>query len=308
MQELSRCAAEIKAALRERRAPAFEAHPLSAWTGALDLLQITGNLAAIEHAVRHLHAAHPQLAYARNLCLFFDRLPAADGALLPFRDRKSNLQTVQRKGADTVLLAFCDAIHQLGMPLPAMHRWLGRLPASVIYLRDFRHLYYLGGIPALGADREASLAALRALVGSLGGRRIICLGVSAGGFAALHYGFDLGAAAVLSLGGPTNLGADFTRSLPSVSGGQLAQRERRLLPGGIDDLRRLYATGRSPPALLVHGRDNRHDQLHAENLAGLPSVRLLAVDESDEHNVVMALIRADRFEAALAWLLERRDG
>jgi hypothetical protein len=58
----------------------------------------------------------------------------------------------------------------------------------------------------------------------------------------------------------------------------------------------------------VHGRDNRHDQLHAENLAGLPSVRLLTVDESDEHNVVMALIRADRFEAALAWLLERRDG
>src|SRR6185312_4522808 len=127
---------------------------------------------------------------------------------------------------------------KIGLPIALMHRWAGRLNASLIYLRDFQRFHYLRGITSLGATRDAAIAELRRIVTSLGARRVVCYGNSAGGFAALHYALDLGANAAVSMGGPTNLTPEFNAFLSSEQRALELRKLRTEFPGVSLDLRR----------------------------------------------------------------------
>jgi amino acid adenylation domain-containing protein len=234
------------------------------------------------------------------------RLPGKDTAL-PFEDdRTKDVQIVKHDRAQTVLLLFCEDYHQLGLPLPRMHGWFGRLNASLIYLRDFRRCYYLHGVSSLGASRLATLAELRRIITSLGAERVLCFGVSAGVFAALSYGLDLKAEAVLCMGGATSLSPEFKARMAT---------QQRIIASqtGISnielDLRRLYANALQPPRVhLVYGQDFWLDRCHAEHMAGLPSITLQPVENCDVHNVVLDLIGREQFEEVLQWLMRPAAG
>jgi len=206
---------EIEAALRERRSPAFNKIQPAEWVVAIDELFVTSRLEAAEYGVRQLHAAYPRLAYARSLCGLFDRLPSKERTTFT-DDLTKDLQIVPHDGAETVLFLFCGNGHRLGMPLALIHRWLAQIPVSLVYLRDFRKLYYLAGVASLGSTRDETLEAMHGIVASLGGKRIACYGSSSGGFAALHYGLDLQAQAVACLSGPTNLSPEFNAHTPRM--------------------------------------------------------------------------------------------
>ena len=291
-REWERLQAEHAAALREGRFPDIERNQLPIFAGAIDLLLTEGNLQTAEAAVRHLHDAHPRLAYARNLCQAFDHMPeAADQP--PFEDDASqDVQIVRREGAELVLLLFCDGAMRLGIPLAMVHRWLGLLPAHLIYLRDFQGLHYIAGVPTLGPDRETTLAALREMIGALGAKRVLCLGNSAGFFGALSYGLDLGAEAVVAMSGISNLG-----SHPSFEDARAA--------GAATDMRTAYLNAENPPrALLVYGGSFWDDRLQAEYMADLPTVTLCPLSEVKSHHAVMHAVRSGQFQALLDWLFE----
>jgi len=294
---------EIEAAFRERRSPALGERNVAGHraAAAIDVVFARGDLAAAEHAARLLYSKSPGFRYARNLCAVFDRMPPADRQLPFADDLTKEVQIVPRNDAETVVLLFCGNSHRLGMPLSAIHRWLGLIPASLGYLRDFRCLSYLTGLSSLGPDREATLTSLRGIIASLGGRRTVCCGNSGGAFAALHYGLDLGSEAVLSLSGATNLSPEFNMHLRQAVN---SARLRSDLSPELVDLRRLYGTADRPPrALLLYGQNNWDDRLHAEHLSGLPTVSLQAVEDHDEHNVVVELIKRGQFEGFLDWLV-----
>src|SRR5262249_44224483 len=144
-----------------------------------------------------------------TLGMIFDRLPPADGQHPFHDDLTKDVQIVQREHADAAVLAFCGVGQKLGAPLPVVHRWLGKLPAHVVYLPDFQNSFYINGIRSLGQDRPATLKALREIVRRLGARRIFCYGCSAGTLGALQYGVALEAEAVLCLAGSVNLSPEF---------------------------------------------------------------------------------------------------
>lgn len=273
------------------------------WAAAVDRLLNEGDLDAARDRAQDLHAARPGLEYGKNLKETFDRLPASDASQAPFTDEPGKqVQIVRREGADTVILFFCGIQGALGIPLPAMHRWVGRLPATIVYLRDPLRAHYFGGLPLFGADRASSIAGLRDLAARLGGRRILCWGNSAGTVAALHYGLDLGAEAVAALGGPINFSAEFNVHLRSA---RLTARMRKEYPAEMADVRRLYADARRPPrALLVYGDNSWDDRLHAEHLGGLPSVTLLALQDCRNHNVVVDVIKRGWIGKLLDWMIE----
>jgi amino acid adenylation domain-containing protein len=296
------CLAELNAAHAEGREVALDAAPdLAIWANALDVLFLAGKMEVLEHGARQLATAHPGFDYAETVAAFFDRRPAAGGDLLPFDDKRlAPVQIVPRAGAETVLILFADRFHTLGMPLPAIHRWLGRLPASLIYLRDFRRLYYLAGVPELGTDRAATVAALRATVAALGGRRILCYGNSAGSFAALDYGAALGAEAVLAMAGPTNLRPEFNAHLRWVAS---SLRLHKAMPDAVADLRPLFTAGAPVQRFrIVFGEHDWDDRLQAENLAGAANAELVPVPGYLGHNVTMELVRRGGFGAMLDWL------
>jgi hypothetical protein len=262
-----------------------------------------GELDAAKILVERLYATYPRWGYAWTMHVFFERLPAP-GSQPPFADDlKKEVQIVRRDGADSLLLVFAGADHKMGFSLAAMHRWFGRLPVNLAYLRDFRSLFYLGGIPSLGPDVTATAAALRDIAIALGVRRILCCGCSSGLHAALHYGLTLGAEAVLGLAGPTNLSTEFNTHLRSKA--RVAYLWATMPQAPAIDLHRLYSeAARAPRVLLVYDRNNWDDRLHAEHLAGLPTVRLDPLEDRGGHAVISALIRRGLFDEKLNWLVQ----
>jgi hypothetical protein len=284
-------------AYHERRAPSLDL-PLANWAAAMDLLFLLGNLEVLEFSARHFNAVYPDFLLTKNICDFFDKLPppVADR---PFVDEIANaVQQVPLAGAETALLLFCDQRHCLGMPLGAAHRWLARLPASLVYLRDFRRHYFLAGIHELGDDRAATLAALKGIAAGLGATRLRCLGSSMGVFGALHYGLALEAEMVVGLAGPTNLTSDFNRHLRWRDSVERIERE---LPGvEPKDMRATYlAAARRPRGRLYYADSDWDDRLQSEWMEGVPGFQFEAVEDFAGHNVTMELIRRGHFGEVL---------
>jgi hypothetical protein len=302
LEDIGSLAAELTAAFAEQRPVASRSATLAGWAGALDLLFFAWRTDVLAYGARQLAEAHPGFELAETISAFVARLPPLGDGHLPFADKRlRSVQVVPRSHCDTVILLFCDQLHSLGMPLSGIHRWMGRLPASLVYLRDFRRLYYLAGIPELGRDRESTIDALRGLIAELGGRRLLCYGSSAGSFAAFDYGAALGAEAVLGMAGPANLLPDFNTHLRWAAS---AQRIRETVPEAVVDLRRIYARDTALARLAIsYGEHQWDDRLQAEHLAGLPNIELRPVPDYAGHNAAMELIRRGEFESLVDWFI-----
>jgi hypothetical protein len=274
---------------------------VAAWVEAVNFQMLIGQIEVAEHGLRHLRRYFPAVKYANRVGDTFDRLPFA-GTELPFKDDlERDFQVVVREASKTVLLLFCGYTGDLGLPLTVVHQWIGRLNASLIYLRDFRRRFFLDGVASLGSAREATVAELHRIVASLGAERIVCCGSSMGVFGALHYGLDLGADAVLCLAGVVNLDPE----LNAYTGYERrAIQMRAEMSDAPLDIRYLFETASTRPRVrFVYGADYWDDRIHAEYLGSLPCVSLQPIENFGEHNVIVELIRRGQFEAALHWLV-----
>ncbi|WP_237481368.1 putative capsular polysaccharide synthesis family protein [Lichenibacterium dinghuense] len=201
-------------------------------------------------------------------------------------DAAQEMRVVRCGNATEVLLVFCGRHGSLGFPLPIAHRWFAPLGVHVVYLRDPDGELYAGGLRTLGGDRGATIRTLRGVVDELGATRIACYGNSNGGYAALLYGLEMGAAAVLAVNAMILISEE---QIVSYRG---ADRRRPHLP----DLARLYATASPRPRVcLVHSADNAQDAAAALALAGISGVTVEAVPDVDGHDAHMALIEGGQF-------------
>lgn len=276
------------------------------WANACHELLETGRMAVLEYAVRHLHPSYPDLKYLAALAAWLDAIPRHLPAPLVFSDDpETEIQVVRRPACDSVLFCFCAARGTLGLPINLVHEWLGRLPVSLVYIKDVRDLFGGLGYPTIGADREASVAALRRLAKSLGGRKIYAFGVSLGGYPALYYGLQLGARGVLSLAGSTDLTRGFVERWP-LSATYLNFIQKA--PDHALNLRALYQSAtRRPRGLFVYGSKNAYDRQQAERMRGLPGVDLIEVENYAHHNVIDALIQRRQFLDILYRLLSLEE-
>jgi hypothetical protein len=187
------------------------------------------------------------------------------------------------------------------LPLPLVHRWFGRLPCSLVYLRDFRDLLYTAGVQSLGPSREATCAELRRTIASIGARRVVCCGSSSGVYGSLLYGLMLGAESVLCLSGATSLApglGDLLRHSEPIDA------IRRNVPAAMLDMRAVYAAASSRPRVrIVFGQDSQNDRLHGEHMASLPGVVSDALEDCHDHNIVTEAIIRGKFGELLQWLV-----
>lgn len=276
------------------------------WANACHDLFELGRLDVLEFAVRHLHAIYPELTYLATLRAFFDAIPRHLPEPLAFcEDPTAEIQIVWRRNCDKVLLCFCACQGTLGLPVNLIHQWLGRSPASLVYIKDLRDHWGACGFPSLGPDRPSAVAAFRRIADQVGGKRIYTLGVSHGGYAALHYGLQLEAVAVLNLAGATDLTPDFVNSLGPAPQDYLNLRE--LAPEYTVNLRDSYAAApHKPHVFLAYSAGHPRDRRQAERMAGLPNVELVTVDYA-QHNVIDPLIRNGELMPLLERLLSTGD-
>ena len=263
-------------------------------------------------AIAGLARLFPRSTYFDHMKLAFATLPppSADKSFAQFRDDVTkDVQIVRKQGASTVLLGFCGNQHKMSLPLELMHRWMGQIDASVIYLRDLSNRGYLQGIRSLGEDYSSSVRELQSLVQGLAPRRVICQGHSTGGHAALRMGLDLGVDAILAFGAQTN---------PMLNLEQHGRIRRLLGIGPGDDLAehlgvgtniaRAYASASSAPEVrLVYSGGYARDVAQAEDMRGLSRVILEPVGRFTDHGVFYHVLRSGKYARQLAQLASPHD-
>lgn len=224
------------------------------------------------------------------------------GSVTPLTDDPAaDVQIVAVPDATCVLFVFTDINHCFHTPIAAIHPLFHRLGFSLVYLRDFHRMFYLGGIRSLGDGYRATIRELRRIAQTIGAPRIACVGTSGGSYGAIRVGLDLRADAVLSIAGPTVI----DESIPMILE---RERQRGLVAEPIDttrlDLAALYASSATTPQVrLLFGADNEQDRREAVNMSGLPTVELCPIPGVWQHAVLPYLLREDALDRHLHWLI-----
>lgn len=215
---------------------------------------------------------------------------------------RSTLLVAPCAGARSVVLTFGGNTGYLMLPpglvsLPNTH---------VIAIRDPKRCFALCGLPGLGASYGDCLANLRVLMAEMGATELFCAGVSAGGFPAMRYGLDLGAAGVLGFSTPTTLDLSDELGAGLANYPQLTALYRNM-PDIPLDLARPYAqTLPRPRAILVYSPSNDRDSWLAARMGGIAGVEISAVSEEAGHRVFQWLSTGNGITQYLGRLLSLR--
>lgn len=206
-----------------------------------------------------------------------------------------------------MLIAFGGIASRLdGIPPFEFLSALNAHAARRIFVRDLDQCWYQRGVRGASSTLAETTTALHALVDASAPSRLVTLGTSAGGFAAIFFGAALGADRALAFGPQTFTSTRLRRWY----------RDHRWTTeiGSIDDLdqslvcrdllpvvRRTARAGRSPSIDIHVGRDSRIDRVHARRLRRVANVTVHA--HAGGHNVAKELRDRGELDAILARLV-----
>lgn len=230
------------------------------------------------------------------------RAPAstAEGDTVSDFSQDTGILLARREGAKAVIFVFTGYAKQFWVSLQMLHQLLPKAGYHIVYLKDYSDACYLGGISELGGSMRATVAGLRELARSLDATDIYCLGNSIGGYAALRYGLELEAEAVLAFSAATKLDPVLAAAI-GVSDLQRYFDEDASLGA---DLKQLYAEATNRPrVILAYGELHANDASQAQHFADLPDVTLHPVPGYDRHEVVSQLIATGMFPGLVEGLL-----
>jgi len=169
------------------------------------------------------------------------------------------------------------------------------MPAKRLFARDPTRVWYHRGVPGFGDSIDAVAGSLQKLISEQHAERVIALGSSAGGYAALVFGTLLAADLVLCFAPQTMLdpawlaeiGDDRWRRRLKVLGG-LGGPDSRY----VDVREAILRDRRVDTAYEVHyPASHDWDVHHARHLEGIPGLALHPHQEK-EHQFVQALQRS----------------
>jgi hypothetical protein len=178
-------------------------------------------------------------------------------------------------GSDVVLVAFGALNQQPTIPVFEFFSLLQDVDVDKIFVRDLDQLFYHGGVRGLGSSIPSVARELRELLGDHG--RVVFVGGSAGGYAAVLFGTLLGADEVVVASPQTFLGHVLRRfyrdgrwpdRIAAIHA--LPQVQRRYL-----DLRRVFRRSATRPHCRVFfAEGNTLDVVHVRRLQDFPEVDL----------------------------------
>lgn len=214
-------------------------------------------------------------------------------------DSDADVQIIPKTGAETTVVAFCDFRQRFNMPVNTLyHVWLSHLPANVVILRDFERMLYLLGIGSVG-PLDASITKIREILLSLGTKKTVTIGNSAGGFGALHYGALLDASASVVFAPPVNIPhtVNNLRKRARLRNGLVEMRDA----GRIEwpDMPAIFHAKPNIRAEIFYGELNDLDRTHAEHMAGLDNVKLTMIEGATGHGLLGMVAEQGKLEAAL---------
>jgi hypothetical protein len=205
--------------------------------------------------------------------------PEISGWLSPVE----NSVLVREPSSDTLVVGFMLPLGTLALTANAVHEMLSSKGVNALYLYDSQQVFHLAGTDRFGPGYQAMIDGIRALAKELGVKRIITMGGSATGFTALRAGLDLGAEGALTFSGQTMM-----LSWAHATGARSAHTLWRLRDKVFSQMTNLQAElrQRTPPLRMefYYSGENRMDRMHADNVRGLPGVRLYPIEGLKRHD------------------------
>lgn len=223
-------------------------------------------------------------------------------------DTTVSLATDLRYPGRPVLVAFAGVIGKMGMPTFEFFNITKGLRINRVFVRDLERLWYQRGITGLGDDLPSAALGLRSAIDAIGPSRVVTVGNSGGGYAAIAFGALLEADEVLAISPQTVLGRVEAMRYQESTWAHVT--ERLEAAGGPDDryadlAQMLSSSPCRPPCHVHYAAANEIDALHAEHLGGTPGVRLHPHDHHD-HNVITRLRDEGKLRQLLVEHLEAR--
>lgn len=106
---------------------------------------------------------------------------------------------------DSLMIAFTGMLGLMGMPNFEFAGLAAKLNTKAILLRDPKRQVYMCGIPGVGNDIAGIVTKLKALIDQSGATRVVSVGNSMGGYAAILFGILLNVDVIQSFAPRTTL-------------------------------------------------------------------------------------------------------
>jgi hypothetical protein len=193
------------------------------------------------------------------------------------------------EGADTMVIVFSGRGYRVLLGLSVLCRALKMTGASIVYFRDLERTRYFGGVVGISADYISTSAALRSIARRRFAKRILTIGHCTGSAAALRYGLDLGAEAVLAISPRIRVPAK--EALTPEACAKFAELGETI-PEFFTDISALYADSANPPrATLLFGENCETDASDAMLMAKAHNVVLAGIPNYAEHDCIKHLLQ-----------------
>jgi pimeloyl-ACP methyl ester carboxylesterase len=202
----------------------------------------------------------------------------------------------------TLLIAFGGMAGGLGMPPFEMFKATGDLPVKRVFVRDLHQAWYHRGIPGSGDSISEVADSLERLIAPHEIDRLVAVGTSAGGYAALLFGTLLGAHTAIAFGPQTVLDLEILAGMGDHRWDPQVKELEAL--GCLDeqwvDLRSaLPRIGRTATRYQLHFDPLMAlDRAHCERLADLDRITL-HLREGAGHNIARDMREAGELEPLL---------
>ncbi|KHJ49874.1 hypothetical protein PZ78_15970 [Vreelandella venusta] len=210
--------------------------------------------------------------------------------------------------ADCVVFIFSGVARRLAIPLTLLDKFLAGYGIALVHLVDKEDSYYLNGISGLGGNFESSVARLREIAKRYGATRIITMGHSAGGTAALHYGVALDACYILAYTPVCNVGLDFFDYHADYRNRPQIRKVNQVVAAKRHDIRPLLAYGDFEGQVdLYSGEYCTKDLVHVDYLSDLPQVAKHVVKDVAIHAVLFPAFLDGSFLQTLLNVVEKAN-
>ncbi|HKY07234.1 MAG TPA: hypothetical protein VJQ55_03290 [Candidatus Binatia bacterium] len=208
------------------------------------------------------------------------------------KNRTALLPILSEQGSDdsVLIIAFSGGAQRLGVSVHEFFETTKTLGYNRILLRDpyFRHYHY--GVDRARPDWPSLIAYLRAEVDRLQPKKILCVGSSSGGYAAIVAGHHLRADFVHAFGPQTEVVSRMTGGAPATRFDRWRFSKRGIYTEALDLAPMLAGYNGVSRYFIHYGTGNEKDRNAAMRITDMPGVTTLGY-ETDAHVIAVFLAK-----------------
>lgn len=221
------------------------------------------------------------------------------------RDSGGGIATDFSADSDVMLVAFGGLKKGIGRIAPFEFFNLTKdVPVKKIYVRDMKQAWYHDGVPGVADSVDGVAKHLRRLIEKQKPRKVVAVGNSAGGYAALLFGHLIGATVVHAFAPQTFIDKEGRKRNGDRRWEGAQIRNAHAASGrraGYFDLKRFFAARPSNTKFHIHyQRGSKIDSIHAERMRRIQGVYLHGYKAGgDDHYLVVHLKKDGRLKKIL---------